>query len=327
MATGQNIKATEYNAIRNKVEQVLDTGGTAGGIRGYGQRLLSIPTNAEVDIITRNQWEALRRDIINIKIHQENPRDGDENPLLPFVIPIPTDEPIRFGSSHPNTNYNNLIDQLTVTSLQIAEGRSIVSSAEGSPVLRTSSWNTEVSCTIEVSFDGYTREDGLVVSPSNHARFFFNSGGKIRFSSRRTGGSPTPQNNSWSSLLVLAATRELGATQPLNLNFYNLTNEFQVLYEIASSGAYAANLYRIEARCNVPNNQEGDASTVFFRVTWIDGYEDVFPEPPPDLVDGDLTLFVEEFKATGLIFGSTTETLPSKNFAVLSPSYSISSIN
>lgn len=327
MATGQNIKAPEYNAIRSRVEQVLDTGGTAGGIRGYGQRLISIPVNSEVDLITRNQWEALRRDILNIKIHQENPRDGDGNPVLPFVLPIPIDEPIRFGSSHPNTNFNDLINQLTVTSLQIAEGRSIISSAEGTPVLRTSSWNTQVTCTVEVNFEGYNRADGYVVTPSTHARFFFNSGGKIRFSSRRSNGSPTPQNNSWSALLVSAAVRELGATQPLNLNFYNLTDEFQTLYEIESSGAYAANLYKIEARCNVANNQEGTASTVFFKVSWIDGYEDLFPSaPPPDLVDGDLTLFVEELKAIGPIFNSTTGVVPLGNFSIPSPAYSISDI-
>jgi len=327
MATGQNIKAVEYNTIRTKVEQVLNTGGVVGGIRGYGQKLISQTVSPEIDIITRANWEALRRDIINIKIHQENPKDGAGNPIVPFVIPIPTTEPIRFGSSHPNTNFSNLIDQLSVTSLQVAEGRSIISSAPDTPVLRTSAWSTQVSCNVEITFDGYTRDDGLVVTPGNHARFFFNSGGKFRFYSRRTLGKSTAQNNAWSTLLISAAVRELGALQPANLNFYNLTDQFQTLYQISSSVPYAANSYRIEARCNVATNQNGEASKLFFRVLWVDGYEDTFPAAPPiDEVDGELRLFVEEFKAVGPIFKVGDSAIPTGNFSIPSPSYSISAI-
>jgi hypothetical protein len=327
MSTGQNIKAFEYNAIRTKVEQVLNTGGVVGGTRGYGQKLISQVVAPEIDVITRAQWESLRRDIINIKIHQENPRDGSGNPIIPSVIPIPVDEPIRFGSSHPNTNFSNLIDELSVTSLNIAEGRSIISSAPNTPVLRTEKWSTQVVCNVEVSFDGYTRDDGYVVTPSNHARFFFNSGGKFRLYSRRTLGKATAQNNAWSTLLISAAVRELAALSPANLHFYNLTDQFQILYRISSSVPYAANSYTIEARCNVANNQNGEASKIFFRVTWLDDYQDTFPgAPPDDEVDGELRLFFEEFKAAGPIFKTGDTITPTGSFNIPSPSYSISAI-
>jgi len=328
MATGQNIRASDYNAIRTKVEQILDTGGTVGETRGYGQRLISVPVNPEVDIITRDQWEALRRDILNIKIHQENPRDSNNNPVLPFVIPIPVDDPIRFGSSHPNTNFNNLIDQSTITSLQIAEGRSQIFAPPGeTPRIRTTAWSTKVSCLATVNFDGYVRSDGYVVTPINHARFFFNSGGRIRISSSRSGGSPTPQNNAWTALLVQAAIRTIGAKDPASVNFYNLTGDYKTLFELSSSGAYAANKYTIEVKGENLDPSTAIPSRVVFRITWEDGYQDLFPaSPPPDLVDGTLRLNVEEIKAAGPIFNSTTGNAPTGAWFIPSPTYSVSDI-
>jgi hypothetical protein len=331
MATGQNIRASDYNAIRTKVEQVLDTGGTVGGTKGYGQPLISKPAEPINDIITRDQWEALRRDILNIKIHQENPKNSSNQVIFPVVIPIPTDDPIRFGSSHPNTNFNNLIDQLGITSLQIAEGRSTLTSVITPPRERITSWSTKVSCDINVVFEGYIRSDGYVVTPLNHARFFFNSGGKIRISSSRRDGSPTGQNNAWTSLLVQAAIRELSATSN-NVNFYTLTPAFQTLYQLSSSTPYTANKYIIDVRGEDFDPSVGIATKVGFRITWEDGYTDPFPDrPPPDLVDGTLKLFVEELKAAGKIFNSTSTVESSSAtlnglWNVPSPLYSISDI-
>jgi hypothetical protein len=325
MATGQNIRASEYNAIRDKVEQILGTGGAVGKIRGYGQPLISIPVNAEVDIITRSQWEALRRDILNIKIHQENPKNPEGDVILPFVIPI--EDPIRFGSSYPNTNFSNLIDQLTITSLQIAEGRSVISSATDSPKQRTTAWSTKVSCEITVSFNGYTRLDEYGVSPWDHARFFFNSGGRIRLSSSRSGGSTTLQNNAWTALLVQAAIRTIAAKDPADVNFYSLTPSYQTLYQISSSASYAANNYKIEVKGDNFDVTSQIPATLIFRVTWEDGYQDLNPSiPPPDLVDGTLSLIVEESKATGLIFKSVIGNAPTGTWELPSPTYSITDI-
>lgn len=327
MATGQNIRASDYNAIRSKVEQILDTGGTVGRTRGYGQPLISEEVVPELDIITRDQWEALRRDIINIKIHQENPKDSGGNVVLPFVIPIPIDQPVRFGSSHPNTNFDNLIEELTATRLQIAEGRSLVSSVPESPKLRNISWSTKVACEITADFGGYTRPDGIVVSPIDHARYFFNSGGKIRISSSRAGGSPTAQNNAWTALLVQAGIRYLSANEPASVNFYSLTNTYQTLFDIASSGVYSANTYTIEVKGDDFDVATQIPAKVIFRITWEDAYADISPEAPPfDLVDGTLSLFVEESKAAGPIFDSVADEVPEGAWNMPSPSFSITDI-
>ena len=55
------------------------------------------------------------------------------------------------------------------------------------------------------------------------ARYFFNSGGKIRFSSSRTRGSSTSQNNAWTNVLNSAGTIEFGGDTE-NLDFYILKN-------------------------------------------------------------------------------------------------------
>lgn len=327
MSTGQNIRASDFNAIRTKVEQILDTGGTAGGVRGYGQPMISTPVSAEVDVITRAQWESLRRDIINIKIHQENPKDSFGNVIVPFVIPIPVDEPIRYGSSYPNTNFDDLINQSTLTSLQIAEGRSIVSSATGSPKIRTASWNNQVSSEVTVTFTGYTRpSDSSVISAVDHARYFFNSGGRIRISSDITGGTLSLQNNSWKSLLVQAGIKYLAATDPETVNFYSLTTSYQTLYEASSSSPYSLNVYKIEVKGDLFDALTNLPTQLIFKITWTDGYQDSNPAPPADIVDGTLSLTVEELKATGPIFNSIVGAGPTGSWYLPSPTYSITDI-
>jgi hypothetical protein len=162
----------------------------------------------------------------------------------------------------------------------------------------------------------------VTFATANDARYFFNSGGKIRFTSSRTGGTTSPQNTQWTNLLnTTAGTINFGAQTPATVNFYTLTTAYQQWYTVSASSPYAANFYNLEALCNCtdPTNVNGTASTVTFRITWSDSYVDVDPTPPGDLVDGTLSLTVEEFKASGSL-------IPSGSFAITSPSYSISAI-
>jgi hypothetical protein len=91
-----------------------------------------------------------------------------------------------------------------------------------------------------VNFEGFTRADGYVATPLNHARFFFNSGGRIRISSNRAGGSPTPQNNSWTVQFISDHSFDIGIRLTVDglkcvwLNGKKLTNSFIVLKRGAS---------------------------------------------------------------------------------------------
>ena len=304
-ASPQRVAATDYNAIRNKIVAIL---GTGSGQQGYGQSIASSAVFAGNNI-TKAQWDLLRYDLVNAKVHQ----DG----VLPSIVTIASGDFIGYGAGYPNTNYDSLAEQAILNRFNIGAGQSVLSLAsmtgETAPgvISRTGSWTTQSQCTLTVTF-----------ATANDARYFFNSGGKIRFTSSRTGGVTSAQNTAWTNLLsTTVGTVIFGAQTPATVNFYTLTTAYQQWYTVSSSTPYSANFYRIEALCNCtdPTNVNGTASVVTFRVTWGDSYLDVDPTPPGDLVNGTLSLTVEEFKAAGSL-------IPSGSFSIISPSYSISAI-
>lgn len=285
MATGDQITAKDYNDIQAKVASIL---GTGTGQRGYGQPVVSSPVlGGSVVDITKLQWDNLRTDLINIKIHQ----DGNDPPIIsPAAQSV-----IRYGAGHPNTNYDTIADQVILDKFNIAPSQAIVSSPNigtGNPGLqsRTGTWTTQSQCVLTVTF-----------ADADRARYFFNSGGKIRFFSSRTGGTNTPQNSAWTNLLATIGTVEFGAITPTVDNFYTLTNSYKTIFQRGSSAAYINNYYRIEVKNReIANNSLGGAITLDFRFTWRDDYVDPGPSGPPftdDVVDGTLSLTVEEFKA------------------------------
>ncbi len=294
----QRIAALDYNSIRNKIIGII---GTGSGQQGYGQPVQSasvFPGNN----ITKNQWDLLRYDIVNAKVHQ----DG----VLPSIITLASGDYIGYGAGHPNTNYDTIAEQAILDRFNIGAGQSVLSTV--ATQTRTGSWSTQSQCTLTATF-----------STPDEARYFFNSGGNIRFTSSRTGGVVSSQNTAWTNLLSTSAgTINFGAQVPTTVNFYTLTTSYQQIYQVSSTTPYSANNYKIEALCDCtdPTNINGTASSVTFRITWSDSYVDPAPDPPGDLVDGTLTINVEELKASGAL-------IPSGFFTITSPVYSISSIS
>lgn len=298
MTIGSEIEALDFNAIRTDVISIL---GPGTGQRGYGQAIASSPVFAGNNI-TAAQWELLKLDLINIKLHQ----DG----VLPPISSVNTGDVVRFSAGSPNYNYRSIIDQATLEKFNLGTGQSTVSA--GTTVTRTGSWATQSQCTVNVTF-----------STTDQARYFFNSGGRIRFSSTRTGGTPTQQNGAWTNLLNTAVGMiQFGAQVPAAINFYSLTNSYQQVYTLSSSTPYSSNYFLIEALCNCTEatNVNGTSSSITFRITWRDNYTDPGAPAPGDTVDGTLSLVVDELKAAGAM-------LPSGTFSITSPSYSASAIS
>jgi hypothetical protein len=168
----------------------------------------------------------------------------------------------------------------------------------------TSSWYQSVSSTTSITF-----------ATAEQARFFFNAGGKIRFASSRTGGNGEAQNTSWSNLLSTAGAQIFSGT-PSGVNFFSLTSSYQTFAELTGSSAYSNNKWRLEVSCNVADNALGTANIVNFRITWLDAYTDpptggpYSPGdfPPGDLVDGTLTLTVDQVRPSGFLQPSGTFT-------------------
>jgi hypothetical protein len=166
-------------------------------------------------------------------------------------------------------------------------------------------WTTKIQSTVTVSWPNATA-----------ARYFFNSGGLIRFASSRTGGGTSQQNLAWGTILTNAGTRAFGGntpgtgTSPLTAqNFYRCTSTYQGWSTATTSTPYGANQWKISARTpGVANNSSGTASTIEFLVEWIDDYVDPARPPhtpstipPIDSVDGTFSLSVSYLYATGVL--------------------------
>jgi hypothetical protein len=295
--SGSIIEAVDYNTIRNKVIAIM---GAGSGQSGYGQTLLSSSV-AIGNTVTKAQWDALRWDIVNARVHQ----DG----VTPTVVQAVSGQPIRYGAGHPNNQYNLQADTLVANKWLVGTGQFVVDS--GTSAVRGSAWQSNVSAVCTVTF-----------GTADQARWFFNSGGKIRITSSRSGGTGSPQNNAWTNLLDTAGITELAGNSG-GLDFYELTSADQVLRSVPGSGAYTSNVYSISARCNVANNVGGTANIVYLTVTFTDSY--VYTGSGgttfPDLVDGTLSIDVSELRASGNLLPNGTGP-----FTITRPSYSITSI-
>lgn len=303
MASGDNIRASEYNAIRAKIIALLGTGTIT---RGYGQVINSSPVASTTDTVTRQQWEDLKYDLINLKLHQ----DG----LTPSIVSVNVGDVIGYGAGHPNTNYNTLADSADLNRFNIGTGQYTLSTAATRST--TSSWSTSATCNLTVTF-----------STAEEARFFFNSGGQIRVTGNREGGSTSLQNGAWTNVLASMSPVILKASSGPEVNFYNLTSSPVQLYSFTMSSPYSSNNIAVTVSCDISDNSSGGARILYFTITLTDNYVD--PDTgaghglsfgPGDTVDGTLTFIVEELKAAGSL-------LPSGTFTVASPStYSLSSI-
>ena len=292
MAT--EIDDLDFNTLRNKIIEVI---GNGAGTYGYGQAIQSSQV-FQGNIITKTQWDGLRFDLVNILIHQTG--------VTPTLIEVARGSVIGEDAGDPLQAYGRAIDTARLNRFFLAPGQSLVTAV--STKTYTSTWSSSASMTVQLTF-----------SSAEAARFFFNSGGKIRFTSTRTGGSSTAQNNAWSNILASAGVVEFGADSE-TLDFYTLTNSYQTRFQSFLSTPYSANNYKIESLCNVANNSTGTATSITFRIVWSDTYVDAFPGiPPEDIVDGTLSLSVEEVKASGVL-------QPAGSFSITSPSYTVSNI-
>jgi hypothetical protein len=301
--TGLIIEAVDYTTIRNKIISIMGTSADLGtGQNGYGQILRSsavIPGNQ----VTKAQWDNLRYDILNARIHQ----DG----VVPTIVTATQGQPIRYGAGHPNNQYNAQADTAVANKWNLGTGQFVIDAATSAT--RTTAWNSNL--TIEPII--------VTFGTADQARYFFNSGSKVRCTSSRTGGTGRPQNSSWSNILDTAGTVAFGGNTS-GLNFYNLTSSYQTFFNLITSAPYTGNQYRIEVVSNVADNSIGGATVLTFRVTYTDTYVYTGSGSTsfPDSVDGTLTLTVDELRASG-----TLQPLGTGPFVITRPAYSISGIS
>lgn len=324
---GEKIRTVDYNSVQSKISQVI---GTGSGNFGWGQPFVSSQVN-DLSRITINEWANLRNDIQSAHRHITG--------SLPSIVETNVGDTVKYSNTGSTPQQaTEPVEQYDRWANFVVDNRFTVGSYRFITVNKNSRsrtfsgplggggdvWSNQLQCTVTVSF-----------SNANNARWFFNSGGEIRFSSSRTGGSSNAQNNSWTSLLSSAGTRIFGAQLPNTgfsptngTNFWRLTTSYQIWYSVSASSSYTQNVYRIQARRNSASTQ------IQFLVQWIDGYTDPdtsttdgstytdpFTNPPGDEVDGTISIAVSTKEATGPLIPSSLG-----NFTVQSPTVTYSNI-
>lgn len=307
MPIGDLISVTDYNNIRTKIAAVMGAGSSSSG---YGQTLNAPTALSAGATVTKQQWDNLRFDIYNAIVHQTG--------SAPSITTVNEGDVIRYGTSHPNFQYNTLADQAVTNKFNLGTGQ-FITEAIGS-ASRSTNWNTLVTSTVTINF-----------TDNNTLRYFFNSGGKIRFASTRTGGSGTTQDQRWSSLLT-------GAGQPFfagdstqypasggnatynNIGYWQLTTSDQQVWSFTASSPYTMNTWSLRARLS--SGTTTTATSVVLTVRWSDAYVDPAVAPhtpstilPIDEVTGTLTLSVDQIKARG----SLAPGFVANSFAITGP--------
>jgi len=298
MTVNAKIRAVDYNTIRNQVNLVL---GTGLGNSGYGQTsLVTSSTVSESTRVSIAEWNRLKADISTCWRHIYNTSP-------PSITTAVVNETIRSNATtSPYTQYQTLANDITNNRFQTPPNNIVTAKGTVSrlwPGGFGDTWKSTLQSVVTVSWP-----------TGDAARHFFNSGGELRFSSSRSGGTTSggagtiaAQNNEWTNFLTnTVQTRAFGGNKPVTgtgsltgTNFYRLANTYtNPWYSATAGGAYSLSTFRIWARSvDIANNSSGGATTVEFLVEWIDDHVGV--SGGPDGVDGTLTLNVSELRAAG----------------------------
>ncbi len=290
MPANDLVRVPDYNDIRNVIVAVMSTGSAT---QGYGQ---AVNSNAAAvgDFVSKSEWDKLRFDIVNAIVHQSG--------SVPAVTVVTESDLVRYDAAQPNFQYQTLANQANTNRFDIAAGQYVIEPLGSRS--NSVSFSSSVSSTVTVTF-----------SNANQARYFFNSGGKIRFNSAFSDSLGTSQSQAWTTILSALGTVSFGGNTPA-VNFYALTSSDQTFYSQGSSGTYSMNRWTLQARCNVANNSSGTANQIVFTSIWQDIYTDPGFPPPGDAVAGTMSLTVSQLRAEGALYPN----LVPRSFSAPSPS-------
>lgn len=288
---GDIVTAAQYINLQSAVADVL---GTGSGNSGYGQTLASSSVS-QSDIITAEHMENLRTDIVKASYHQVNaaPTLGVVNAGNLILAGDPSDAVDRAFN-----DYDEAINGITgIVAYQFLADAAQMAEVTGSTTNRTTTWNTTVSHTITLTFTSVDQR-----------RYFFNSGGEVRFEAELT-NLPASSDASYSKCVnwrdMLAAMKKISFNYEETyqadptasgtgsvIGNYELTASDQQIFTKAGSGVYAANDYVILARYNSSN-----AAQIIFTIQFKD---DAAGNPNNDeVVKGTLTSRMFLYHAVG----------------------------
>jgi hypothetical protein len=226
--------------------------GVGSGNSGYGQSLVSsqVAVGSNVDLV---RVLNLRTDMLKARQHQtggnQGPSPGDGAfPLVTTADQITDAFAANLESQMTTIETNKL-------ALGIVSGN-YTDTTDANTSQRTASWNGLLTHNVTISFGS-----------QNAARYYFNSGGEIRFRVTLTGGTsetgPTQIYTDWSNMFTTmgtitmnhnTTTRSGTAGTAQNIGFYQLTSTNQEIFRRVGSGNYSSNVYLINARSDGSGN-------------------------------------------------------------------------
>lgn len=267
MATqNSKIVQADYNNFYSTLNNTL---GPGSGQSGYGQSLNFSPTFVTTSTKIRQiQWSNLRTDLLRIAAHQ----GISQSPL--WTSGVMTSIPVL-----PTVDTNTKIGAATITAYQNAfaivtdvsnkyklaqYSDELLVDTDSSRRYNNNPWNATIRHHFTVTFND-----------SNHARYFFNSGGSIRINPVASDSYGGSLNDNWVTLVNGVGTFVFNYT-----NFYSLTNSVQTYYHRTGNmgnSVYSSNDYAIIASCNVTNNSTGGATQIYFECIFSDDKTTVDP--------------------------------------------------
>jgi hypothetical protein len=279
MTVGSLITAARYNAMQSKVANVLGVGQEQFG---YGQIVSSTQLSVR-SVVTELEMQKLKTDIEKTHVHQFG--------ALPSV---------------PTITNTQLITNAQYTSYETASESVLTNKNLIHPT--QASLENKIQSTRSLPWGVITRDDTIVhrvrvqFNSTNHARYFFNAGGEIRFSANIANGTGFKTAN-WANTLNSIGTvrfdyrRTYAGNLPVrNIGFFQLTTEYQTVFVKGNTDLYQnptdpyeSNYYMIDARLS------DSLKDIIFRITFYDGNSNEYDES----VNGTLTSSVSQYRPTG----------------------------
>ena len=179
---GGLIEYTDYNTIRNKINDILGVGSSD---YGYGQTVTSqiVSQNA---IIGHLEWNNLRADMAKIKTHQTGITVGttrgstDGNNL----VDISSSETITYQDIH---QYQLFADTIDTNRFSIASSQK---STDTTTFTQSTDWNGTLQFATQAT-----------ASSATNMRYFFNTGGYIEWTGNITDGATGTKQHDWAVMI------------------------------------------------------------------------------------------------------------------------------
>lgn len=291
------ITAARINNLHERIKLIL---GTGSGDSGYGQSLLSSPIDNQTSIINALDVNKIYADMIKARVHQVGPSDLGIAEVVKDLNVVAEDTSFFVDddgtvANDPEGTLKGLSDfESVMSNIETDKFKMNPSQADleiGITDRITSKWNGRRYQEVSVTF-----------SDEDHRRYFFNTGGEIRFSATNT-GAITPKGLDWSELCSeigivsfnFNRTLSTGDGSGSSIGNYQITTSPQIVYQKVGSGTYSqiysGNIYTIRARylSEQPN-------VIIFNIEFNDV---VTANRIDNDVDGVLESVVQQYRANG----------------------------